>query len=91
MALGSILGLVIILGSIGYFAVSISQVIVTGRSKPASQITLRILQLIAGPTILFLSGIILLFQGWRQDPSLLFKDFLMSILIGYLILLDLKR
>ena len=91
LSLSTILGFLLILGSLGYFAVSMAQIIVAVRSQRDADTALRIFQLIFAPFILLLSGLILLFQGWRLDPILLFQEFLMSLLIGYLILLDLKR
>lgn len=91
LSLSTILGFLLILGSLGYFAVSMAQIIVAVRSQRDADTVLRIFQLIFAPFILLLSGLILLFQGWRLDPILLFQEFLMSLLIGYLILLDLKR
>jgi hypothetical protein len=91
--LGSILGLLQILGCLGYFVLSISQIIFSVRSQRDTELVLRMVQLIFAPFIcyLLLSGVILFFDGWRLDPFLLFQEFLMSILIGYLIFLDWKR
>ncbi len=86
----SILGVLHILGSVAYFVVSIVQITVAARSRQPANTVLRILQLIFAPLILLLSGFILFFQGWRQDPILQFQQLLMNILIGYLIFLDLK-
>jgi type III secretory pathway component EscS len=82
---GTSLGVLLIIGSLIYFAVSFQQAIVDRGSNS------RVIQLSFGPLILFVSGIILLFQGWRQDPILTFKDLLMSTLMGYLVFMDLKR
>jgi small-conductance mechanosensitive channel len=87
----AILGFLLILGALGYVAVSIAQITFAARAGQGSDIVLRIFQLVFAPLILLLSGAILFFQGWRQDPVLQFKDFLMTVLISYLILLDLKR
>ncbi|ASC71310.1 Ycf66-like protein [Halomicronema hongdechloris C2206] len=88
--LSSILGLLQALGSLGYFAVSIAQITTALRSRRLTEPVLRILQLIFAPLILLLSGGILFFNGWRLDPILQFQQLLLSILIGYLILLDLQ-
>lgn len=86
---GFLLGLLLILGSLIYFAISIAQ-ITAARSQRNADITLRIIQLIFAPTLLLVSGCILFLHGWRLDPILQFQQFLMNILIGYLIFLDLR-
>ncbi|MDX2216025.1 MAG: hypothetical protein SFY66_22360 [Oculatellaceae cyanobacterium bins.114] len=90
MILASVLGLIQILSALGYFVVSIRQIIFAAQSGRADRTDLRILQITFGPAILLASGIILFLQGWRQDFILILKDILMSILIVYLIILDLK-
>ncbi|PZV05399.1 MAG: hypothetical protein DCF22_24690 [Leptolyngbya sp.] len=87
----SIAGLLQILASLGYLAVSIAQIANAIRAQRNADILLRILQMIVAPLILFLSGAILLLQGWRLDPILQFQQLLINILIGYLIFLDLSR
>lgn len=86
-----LIGVVLILGAIAYFGISLVQVNTAFRSGGSDDRVLRILQVIAAPFLLFISGGILWFQGWRQDPVLQFKDFLMTIVIGYLVVLDLKK
>lgn len=89
--LGSIFGLLQILVSLGYFAVSIAQITGAVRSQRNNDIVLRTLQLIFAPSILLLSGGILFFQGWRLEPILQSQQLLMTTLISYLIFLDLRR
>ena len=89
--LGSILGLLYVFGSLGYLYISIFQIIKTIRSKRDTELVFRIIQLILAPSILFLSGSILFFHGWRLDPVLMSKELLTAILLVYLILLDWKR
>jgi len=43
-----------------------------------------IIQAIIAPFILFLTGFILIFQGWRLDPILQFGYFLLNFLVIYL-------
>ncbi len=89
---GSVLGLINFLLGILYGAVSIYQLVsAIQRSGSSVSITARILQLIFSPLLLILSGGILFAQGWRLDPILLFQQFLLELLIIYLILVDLKR
>jgi len=87
----SILGLLHVLGSLGYCAVSFAQIVAAVRSQRGTDMVLRSLQLIFAPVLLLQSGGILFFHGWRMDPILQFQESSMSILIAYLILLDLKK
>lgn len=91
MSLGTLLGITQICLSLGYLVISIRQTISTARSGHIRSLDLRLLQTVFGPIILFISGSILILQGWRQDPVLLLKDALISILVGYLIILDLMK
>ncbi|MGM3305711.1 Ycf66 family protein [Anabaena sp. WFMT] len=59
------------------------------RSKPRDLILVfYIIQLIFVPLIMLFCGFILLFQGWRLDPILQFGQFLLLILINYLLIKD---
>ena len=69
------LGILQALGALGYFALSIAQ-----RSHR-----------IFAPFLLLLSGGILYLNGWRLDPLLQLQQLSISVLIGYLIFLDLKN
>lgn len=89
--LGVLLGIMQICMALAYLAISIRQTISTTRSGRIRSSDLRLLQAVFGPIIILISGSILISQGWRQDPILLSKDALMSILIGYLIILDLMK
>lgn len=85
------LGSILVIGSIVYFSTCIRQVISATRTGRADDMALRISEIIFGPVILLISGCILFTQGWRQAPILLLKDVLMSILLCYLLVLDLKK
>lgn len=87
----SLLGLIQVLASLGYLAISIAQFAQPAKSRKKNKLIFHILQLIFIPLILFLSGIILLFQGWRLDPVLLFQQLMMMIVVSYFIFLDIKR
>lgn len=86
-----ILALLMVLGSVGYFAKSIQQIIIAAKSERGLELILRILQLIIVPLFLLMSGLILFFQGWRLAPSLLIQQFLMCVVIAYLIFLDIVK
>ncbi|MEA5549773.1 Ycf66 family protein [Anabaena cylindrica UHCC 0172] len=59
------------------------------RPKPRNLILVfDIIQLIFVPLIMLFCGFILLFQGWRLDPILQFVQFLLFILITYLLIKD---
>jgi Ycf66 protein N-terminus len=45
-------------------------------------------QAIISAIVFLLSGLILIFQGWRLDPILAFSQFLLTVLIIYLISKD---
>lgn len=45
-----------------------------------------IIQLLIVPTILFFSGCVLILQGWRLDPILQFQQFILFLLIVFLII-----
>ena len=89
--ISGLIGLVQILGGLGYFALSVGQVVVAAKSTTASNIAVRLLQLMLGPFILFLSGVIVSIQGWRLEPILQFQNLLLTLLVFYLIVRDLKR
>lgn len=86
-----LLGLALILGSIGYLSISATQVREADRLNHADDVAVRLLQTVFGPIVLMISGLILLIQGWRLDPLLLFQNLLMSMLVGYLIISDWRR
>ena len=46
-------------------------------------LSLHMSQAIFIPALIFLSGLILIFQGWRLDPILLFGQFLSFLMIIY--------
>ncbi len=86
-----LLGLALIVGALGYLAISINQVSKAASANRSGEIILRTIQAIFGPIILFSSGVIMLFQGWRLEPLLLFQNLLLVVLVGYLILIDARR
>ena len=86
----SLIGLIHFAASVGYFAISIAQITKVDKRK-SFELPCRILQLIFIPIFLLISGIILLFQGWRLDPILQLQQLLMLILTSYLLFLDWTR
>jgi hypothetical protein len=91
LAWSSVIGLLQVLGALAYFMVSITQIIAALRERQSSTVVPRFIQLIFVPLMLLMSGIILFFNGWRLDPILQFQQLLLGILIGHLVLQDLRR
>lgn len=60
------------------------------RSKAFNNLSLNVyrLQLIFGPIILGGYGLIIIWHGWRLHPPLQFSQFLLLLLITYLIVKD---
>jgi hypothetical protein len=86
----SLSGIAQIIVALVYFVASLGRFIVVVRSGTAEDITFWLFPLIFAPLILFISDSILVLQGWRQDPLLQFKEFLITVLIAYLIWRELK-
>lgn len=75
-----------------YFVCSIAQVIEALKSqKQPLAIATRITQTLFAPMLLLLGGGIILLNGWRLDPILVFNQFIMQILVAYLAALDIRR
>ena len=51
-------------------------------------LSLYIIQAIFIPVLMFLCGVILIFQGWRLDPILQFGQFLSFLIIIYFCIKD---
>ncbi|MBE9116558.1 hypothetical protein IQ249_11670 [Lusitaniella coriacea LEGE 07157] len=85
--LGTLIGLLYILLAFGYFIVMI---IAIARSSNNSfrNTGLYIIQSVVIPILLFLPGVILLWSGWRLQPSLEFAQVLQAIAVIYLTLRD---
>ncbi|BAY84963.1 Ycf66 family protein [Calothrix parasitica NIES-267] len=78
------LGFIQIIFGLFYLIFAIVKLIPT-RSRLSRIATIfYIIQLIILPPLLLLSGIILVFQGWRLDPILQFQQLILSALIFYL-------
>lgn len=85
----SSIGILNMIVSILYIIVGISKLIIIIKNTQYSlPIAFKLLEMIFLPLILFASGIILLFNGWRLDPILVFQQLLSSILISFFIIKD---
>lgn len=91
LSFASLIGWLQVLGAIGYFAISVGQIIATSQAQRQSEQGFRIMQTIVVPPLLLLSGVVLIFNGWRLDPLLQFQALLITGLIGYLIFMDVVR
>ena len=85
----AVIGLLNILGGIAYFVLAITQFKKKARKSSSPVNTLfRIIGIILCPLALLLSGLILLFQGWRLDPILGFQQLLLGLVVLFLIVKD---
>jgi hypothetical protein len=85
---GSLLGCLDVILAIAYLAWSIFVVIARGREFGTVFVFLFVIQALIALGTLILSGLILIFQGWRLDPILQLGYFLLNILIIYVGLKD---
>jgi hypothetical protein len=84
----SILGIIYCLLAIVYVVFMVFW-LVQRRSRVANSfLALYIIQVIFIPLSLFLCGFILIFQGWRLDPILLFQQLLSFLIIIFLSIKD---
>lgn len=84
----SLLGLIQIIFGLFYLIFAIVQLMRTRYRLSSSATIFYIIQLVLLPPLLLLSGLILLFQGWRLDPILQFQQLILSALVFYLSLKD---
>lgn len=84
----SILGLLQIIFGLFYLIFVIFQLMQIGNRLSNLTIGFFIIQLFLLPVFLLLSGLILIFQGWRLDPILQFQQLIISALVFYLSLKD---
>jgi Ycf66 protein N-terminus len=84
----AILGLIYLI--LGIFYPILTIVVLAKRSNELNSLAkvLYIIQAIASPIVLLLCGLILIYQGWRLDPILVFSQFLLMVLIIYLAFKD---
>lgn len=86
--LAGLLGIIYILFGVAYFILVIIWLAQTARKLNASALVIYIIPAIFAPILMFICGVILVFQGWRLDPILQFMQILLSILIIYLSIKD---
>ena len=83
-----LLGLTYLLLAIVYF-ILILVALVQRRARLTGWVLLTyIIQAIFIPVLLLICGLILIFQGWRLDPVLQLEQFLLAVIIFYLIIKD---
>lgn len=82
------IGIVYVLLGIAYF---IAMLVLIGRQRRNTTSNINIWQTIFVPIVLLTSGIILYQYGWRLDPILQLVQLLLSILIVYLVVKDLRN
>jgi hypothetical protein len=87
-SLTTLLGLLDLLGVICYFLLAISHISQGVYSHSSDSLfntglqVLEVLELLVTPIVLFLSGIILVFCGWRLSLILQFQQILFHVVIG---------
>jgi hypothetical protein len=84
----SLVGLIQIIFSLFYVIFVIVQLTKVGNRLNSLTKTFYIIQLVIIPTFLLLSGMILVFQGWRLDPMLQLQQIVLSLLVIFLSLKD---
>ena len=90
--LSSLLGLLDILGAVGYFMLVITQITnaVKASASPL-KIFLKVAELLLCPIALFFSGIVLFFNGWRLDPFFQIQQLLFHLVVMVAIIKELKQ
>jgi hypothetical protein len=84
----SILGLFDIILAVVYFVLPIIFVVQKNNIIGTGGVLFYVIQAKIAPFVLLLTGMILLFQGWRLDPILQFAMLLQQLLIIYNVLKD---
>lgn len=83
----SLLGIIYVLLGAAYLILMVCFLVKTTRLTNWA-LSLYIIQGIFIPVLMFLSGVILIFQGWRLDPILQFGQVILFLLIIYLTIKD---
>ena len=79
----TLIGFIDVLGAIGYLILALAQISNgVNSTNPTFNTVLRLLELFIFPIALFLSGVILIFNGWRLDPVLQFQQLLFHVIVG---------
>lgn len=79
-------GLFQIVFGLFYLIFSIIQIVQNRNRVNSLTLAFYIIQLVIVPIFLFFSGFVLLYKGWRLDPVLHFQQFILFLLIVFLIL-----
>jgi Ycf66 protein N-terminus len=86
--IASLLGVIhVLLGAI-YLILMIFFLVQRATRLTNYALSLYIIQAIFIPVLMFLSGVIFIFQGWRLDPILQFGQFLSFLIIIYFAIKD---
>ncbi len=90
--LTTILGLLDIFGAVGYLILTIASITdgVKRATSPANTI-LKVIELLYCPFALFLSGVILVFNGWRLDFILQLQQLFLHIIVAISVTKELKN
>ncbi|MDZ8108844.1 MAG: Ycf66 family protein [Nostoc sp. DedQUE12a] len=86
--LAGLIGIIYLLLAIVYFILTLASLVQRRSRLRGWALGLYVIQVIFTPIILLLSGVILLFQGWRLVPLLQFEQFLLLLLIIYFTIKD---
>lgn len=76
-----LLGLINVVLALFYLGISIAIPLTRRRMLSDLGVALYIIQAIIAPVLLILAGGILIFQGWRLDPSLQLAFLLLNLLV----------
>ena len=81
--LTTLLGLLDIAGAVYYLCLTIGS-ITQGVRRSASPLNtvLKVWELLVCPIALFLSGVILFFNGWRLDPIMQLQQLFFHLIVG---------
>ena len=84
----SLLGIIYVLLGATYLILMVFFLVKRATRLTNWALSLYIIQAIFIPVSMFLSGVILIFQGWRLDPILQFGQFLSFLIIIYFCIKD---
>ena len=81
--LSGLLGLVDVVGAVYYLFWATGRIYRKGEnSSPTESDMLKVWELFLYPIALFLSGVILHFNGWRLDPLFQFQQLLLHLIVA---------
>ena len=90
--LTTIFSLLDIFGAVGYLILTIASITdgVKRATSPVNTI-LKVIELLYCPFALFLSGVILFFNGWRLDPILQLQQLFLHLIVATSVIKELKN